>query len=98
MADGSSFFRKQRARDAAAECSDDCSPMHKAVREHLRELTHTLRLMTCVTTASSAALRNQNADLDEDIATVLDHSCTAPLRAALTKTEALLANLDHYRA
>jgi hypothetical protein len=64
------------------------------VREHVQRL----KLIVPVISVSVMALRRQNAELDEDIASVLHlHACDS-LDMEIDKLEALLASLAAPRA
>jgi len=60
----------------------------KQLREHL----HQLRLILPVISTSVMALHHQNAELDHDIAAVLDHHATAALGTEIEHLESLLAS------
>ena len=64
------------------------------VREHVKRL----KLIVPVISVSILALKAQNADLDEDIASVLHHQASAPLDREIEELEALLQSLAAQRA
>jgi hypothetical protein len=64
---------------------------------HLREHVHRLRLILSVISVSVLALRNQSAELDDDIATVLDQHASEPLDFEIEDLEALLKSLTAQR-
>ena len=72
---------------------DDELPKH--LREHLRRL----RLILPVISVSVLALNRQNAELDHDIATVLDQHACEPLDFEIEHLESILASLTcrHHR-
>jgi hypothetical protein len=51
-----------------------------------------------VISVSVLALKRQNAELDDDIASVLHWSASDPLSLAIEKIEGLLESLAHRRA
>ena len=60
--------------------------------KHLREHVHRLRLILPVISVSVMALHRQNAELDHDIATILDHYACEPLDDEIEHLESLLAS------
>lgn len=66
---------------------DDELPLH--LREHVRRL----RLILPVISVSVMALHRQNAELDHDIATVLDQHACEPLDSEIEHLDLLLASL-----
>ena len=66
--------------------TDDSLPMH--VREHVTRL----RLILPVISVSVMALHRQNAELDYDIAVVLDHHACAALDSEIEHLESVLAS------
>jgi microsomal dipeptidase-like Zn-dependent dipeptidase len=60
----------------------------------LREHIERLRLVQSVVSLSVMALRRQDAERDEDIASVLDHHAANPLDEEISHVEALLARFD----
>jgi hypothetical protein len=62
-------------------------PLH--VREHLRKL----RLILAVISVSVLALHRQNAELDDDIATILDRHACEPLDFEIDHLESILSSL-----
>jgi hypothetical protein len=67
--------------------SDDSLPIY--LREHLTRL----QLILPIISVAVMALRRQNAELDEDIAMVLDHHATEALDAEIEHLETFLASL-----
>jgi len=63
------------------------------LRDHLQRL----RLILPVISVSVLALRAQNAELDEDIASVLHRNASDPLDVEIEKIEALLESLAFAR-
>ena len=78
------------------------SPLHPTLDEQLpirvREHVRRLKLIVPVISVSVLALKAQNADLDEDIASILHHQASAPLDEAIEELEALLHSLTAQRA
>jgi len=78
------------------------SPVHPTLDEqvHIRLHDHVqrLRLILPVISVAVIALRKQNADLDEDIASILHRHASDPLDAAITTIEVLLDALNAQRA
>ena len=66
---------------------DDELPLH--LREHMRRL----QLILPVISVSVMALHRQNAELDHDIATVLDQHACEPLDFEIEHLESILASL-----
>ena len=66
---------------------DDELPRH--LREHMRRL----RLILPVISVSVMALHRQDAELDHDIATVLDQHACEPLDFEIEHLESILASL-----
>lgn len=64
------------------------------VRDHVQRL----KLIIPVLSVSVLALKAQNADLDEDIASVLHHQASAPLDREIEELEALLESIAAQRA
>src|SRR5262245_27567023 len=60
--------------------------------KHLREHVHRLRLILPVISVSVMALHRQNAELDHDIDSVLDHCASEPLNLEIEHLESLLAS------
>ena len=65
--------------------------------KHLREHVHRLRLILPVISVSVMALHRQNAELDYDIATVLDHHASDALELEIEHLEHLLASHARHR-
>ncbi len=63
----------------------------------LREHVQRLRLIRTVISVSTLALRAQNAELDEDIASVLRSSAVDPLDVEIEQIEALIESLAFAR-
>jgi hypothetical protein len=68
---------------------DDELPLH--LREHVRRL----RLILPVISVSVMALHHQNAELDHDVATVLDQHACEPLDFEIEHLESILASLAY---
>jgi hypothetical protein len=66
----------------------------EAVYTYLRELTPALRAAFCASSTATMALSYQAAERDEEIAAVLDHSCSSPLLAQLDKLQKILPRLE----
>jgi hypothetical protein len=64
------------------------------VYTYLRELTPALRAAFCASSTATMALSYQDAERDEEIAAVLDQSCSYPLLAQLDKLQELLPRLE----
>jgi len=69
----------------------------RRTRRALREHVQRLQLILPVISVSVMALRQQRAELDEDIASVLHRHASDPLDAEIEKVEALLASLNPNR-
>ena len=67
-------------------------PPDDSLPKHLREHVHRLRLILPVISVSVMALHRQNAELDYDIATVLDQYASEPLDLEIEHLESLLAS------
>ena len=63
-----------------------------ALSLELLEHLHRLRLILPVISVSVMALHRQNAELDHDIATILDHYASEPLDDEIEHLESLLAS------
>ena len=68
--------------------------VHIRLHDHVQRL----RLILPVISVSIIALRKQNADLDEDIASILHRHTSDPLDAAIDAIEVLLETLNAQRA
>jgi hypothetical protein len=71
----------------AQPTQDDELRLH--VREHLRQL----RIILPVISISVMALHRQNAELDHDVATILDRHACEPLDFEIEHLESILASL-----
>jgi hypothetical protein len=73
------------------------SPLHPTLDErlvpHMREHVRRLKQILPVISVSIMALRQQNAELDEDIACVLHQSAVDPLDHEIEDLEGLLESL-----
>jgi hypothetical protein len=69
------------------------APLPVLLREHL----HRLKLLQNVLSVAVMALHSQNAELDYDVAAVLDHHASQPLDFEIETLEALLNTLAHPR-
>lgn len=65
----------------------------RPVRAELLEVIATLRQLQSTLTVAVSALRQQNADIDADIANLLQHSVSASLQEQVERLEALRARL-----
>ena len=63
----------------------------------LREHLHRLKLLQNVLSVAVMALHSQNAELDYDVAAVLDHHASEPLDFEIETLEALLNTMAHER-
>ena len=63
--------------------------LHIRLRDHL----HRLKLIRPAISVAVMALHSQNAELDHDIATVLDHFASEALDSEIDELEAVLASL-----
>lgn len=68
-------------------------PADDSLPKHLREHAHRLRLILPVISVAVMALHRQNAELDEEIATVLDHHASEALALEIEIIEAIAASL-----
>jgi len=77
------------------------TPLHPTLDEqlpaHLREHMRRLRLILPVISVTVMALRAQNAELDEDIASVLHQYACDPLDLEIEDLETLMASLGARR-
>jgi hypothetical protein len=64
------------------------------IQFHLRLVTVELRCALSALTVAAHALVEQNADIDADVALVLQRAASAPVYAGLERIERLLAELD----
>jgi hypothetical protein len=67
---------------------------NRQVRSHLEAVIATLRQVYSVIPVAVAALRHQNADIDDDVAALLQHSVGAELEDQIGKLEAVLPLLS----
>jgi len=65
----------------------------RPVRAELQEVIARLKGLQSAITVAVSALRHQNADIDSDIATLLQRSVGDPLQDQVRKLEALLNRL-----
>ena len=88
------MFQKPAERGGLA--AHTISPLHlhadDPLRTRLREHVQRLKLIIPVISVSVLALKAQNAELDEDIASLLDLHANAPLDVEVYELEALLAD------
>jgi hypothetical protein len=68
-------------------------PTHDPLTVILREHLHRLRLIQHTISVSVMALHRQNAELDHDVAVVLDHHASEPLDFEIENLETALATL-----
>ncbi len=64
------------------------------IQSQLRLVTVELRCALSAIAVATHALREQNSDLDSDIAQVLQRAAGAPLHAGVEKIDALLLELE----
>jgi hypothetical protein len=64
----------------------------------LRDAVQRLKRIIPTLTVSILALRNQGAELDDDIATVIDLHASAPLDVLIDELEVLLESIAAQRA
>lgn len=64
------------------------------IQLQLRVVTVELRCALSAIVVATHALRQQNADMDSDIALVLQRAAGAPLHASVEKMDALLLELE----
>ena len=74
------------------------SPIDEQLPIRLRRHVKRLKLIIPVISVSIMALRAQNAELDEDIASVLHLHASGPLDSEVDELEALLESVAAYRA
>jgi len=65
----------------------------RSVRAQLGELAQHLRQVQSAVVVAVAALRKQNCELDEDIATVLQRSVADPIQDQIERLETLQRSL-----
>jgi hypothetical protein len=70
----------------------------RAVRSHLGEVIVQMQHMQSAVAVAVAALRRQNADLDEDIASLLQRSVSDKLQDQIEKIDAALRLLPPNRS
>ena len=83
--------RKSPSKDAAA-LSTVSIPLQ------LRMITVEMRCALSAVTVAAHALCEQNADIDADVAIVLQRGAAAPLHGGLERIESLLKELEDGRA
>ncbi len=69
-------------------------PPGRPVRAHLEEIVSQLRELKSAVAVAVAALRAQNADLDEDVARLLRQTVGDKLQDQIEHLEALLRGLE----
>jgi hypothetical protein len=67
------------------------------VRAELQDVIARLKGLQSTIAVAVGALRHQNADIDADIAHLLQHSVSDPLQDQVQKLEALLTRLPRRR-
>lgn len=65
----------------------------RPLRDELQEIVHHLRQLPAILAVAVATLREQSADLDADVATLLQRAVSDPLHQQVDKLEALLGRL-----
>ena len=65
----------------------------RPAREELKDVIASLRGLQSTIAVAVGALRHQNADIDADIANLLQRSVGAPLEDCAARLEALLSHL-----
>ena len=81
-------------RNASRKAALKISPPPASISLQLRVIAVELRCALSAVSVAAHALREQNADLDADVAVVLQRGAGAPLHVGLERIEALLAELD----
>jgi hypothetical protein len=81
---------RNAARRAA---STHTSLLAESIQPSLRVIAVELRCALSAVALASRALRDQNADIDTDAATVLQRAAAAPLHTCLERIELLLQQL-----
>ena len=91
-----------QTKEAGGIPAHTVSPLHPTLDDQLplrlREHVQRLKLIIPVISVSVLALRRQNAELDEDIASVLHLHASGPLDAEVDELEAVLQSLASERA
>lgn len=65
----------------------------RPLRGELQEIIDSLKALPSVLAVAISALREQNADLDTDVANLLQRTVSHPLQDQIQKLEALLSRL-----
>lgn len=78
-------------RNAARKAAAATRSASTSIQLQLRIIAVELRCSLSVITVAAHALRDQNADIDTDAATVLQRGASAPIHACLERIEALLS-------
>jgi hypothetical protein len=65
----------------------------RPLRGELQEIIDSLKALPSVLAVAISALREQNADLDADVANLLQRTVSHPLQDQIQKLEALLSRL-----
>lgn len=79
--------RKGASKESAADSSEH-------LQLHLRMVAVELRFALSSIAIAAFALREQNADIDADVAMVLQRGASAPVHVGLDKIEVLLRKLE----
>lgn len=77
-------------RNAARRAASRASPSPEVIQLQLRLVAVELRCALSAVTVAAHALREQNAEIDADAATVLQRGAGAPLHTCLERIDALL--------
>ena len=86
------MFTSPKEGGPAAHTLSPQPNLDDSLPKHLREHVQRLRLILPVISVSVMALHRQNAELDHDIATVLDHCASEALDLEIEHLESLLAS------
>jgi len=69
------------------------SRSNRPVRDELQEIALHLKQLPAILSVAISTLREQSADLDADVATLLQRAVSDPLHEQVRKLEALLSRL-----
>ena len=69
------------------------SRSNRPVRDELQEIARHLKQLPAILAVAISTLREQSADLDADVATLLQRAVSDPLHEQVRKLEALLSRL-----
>jgi hypothetical protein len=87
------MFQSTASGSAAHTLSNTPLNLDEQLPIRLRDHMQRLKLILPVISVSVIALHHQNAELDHDIATILDQHASEPLDLEIENLEALLASL-----